>query len=245
MPKIYLLGGLGNNLFQIDHGLRQGGEQNVVFVTTLITKRFYSRIFGWTFHEPNLLDLKLSGEIQLVERSAVFVFFDLFLLFFVKRLKTEIFGVTWDSRELTRINFGYYQDLKDKYPFILTVPTNTKIYDAVIHLRLGDSPTLREDLELQLCELDNARFNCIKVVTNDRKHAELLLREYSFQYEFIGGDVLEDLDIMMSTKLLIAPRSTFSLAAALMSVNLETLIIDEVFWLSKGRPVNYRVKFYG
>ena len=242
--RVYLLGGLGNNLFQIDHGLRQQGEHNVVFVTTLITKRFYSTIFGWTFHEPNLLDLTLNSHIQLVERSPFYVFLDLFFLFFAKSLKTDIFGVTWNSWELTRANFGYYQDLNNKHPFILSVPTKTKIYNAVVHLRLGDSPTLREDLTFQLRKIDDLRLSCVKVVTNDRKHADLLLQGYSFQYEFIGGNVLEDLEIMMSSNILIAPRSTFSLAAALMSTNLKTLFIDKELWISKGRPVDFEVNFY-
>lgn len=245
MRKVYLLGGLGNNLFQLDHGLRQKGEDNVVFVTTLITKRVYSKIFGWTFHEPNLLDLKLNSQIQFVDRNAVYVLLDLVLLFFVKRLKLELFGVSWNSSELTRVNFGYYQDVKDKHPFIVSIRTHTKLYDAVVHLRLGDSPTLKEDLEFQLRELDNLGLSCINVVTNDRKHAKLILQKYSFHYVFVGGNVLDDLEILMSSKLLIAPRSTFSLAAALMSSKLETLVVDEVFWSGKGRPVDYEVKFYG
>ena len=84
-----------------------------------------------------------------------------------------------------------------------------------------------------------------KVVTNDIAEVSALLQKYDFKFEILGGNVLEDLKILMLTKRLIAPQSTFSLVAALMSDNLQELYIDKQFWTSKGRNIpRLNIKYY-
>lgn len=245
--KVYLIGGLGNNLFQIDYGLRQSKGQEVVFLTNIIDEPIYNRVFGWTYHTPDIYNINLNKVINLKKENFLRFLFDLFFLFLARLFKKNIFGVSWNSPEISRSNFGYFQDLEHhrNKTFSLAMQAQGKVYDTVIHFRLGDSPTLNLDVNKQLNLLKKLQLSDFKVVTNDIAEVTALLQNYDFKFEILGGNVLEDLKILMLTKRLIAPQSTFSLVAALMSDNLQELYIDKQFWTSKGRNIpRLNIKYY-
>lgn len=245
--KVYLIGGLGNNLFQVDYGLRQSKGKEVVFLTNLIDNPIYSRVFGWTYHTPDIYNINLNKEISLKKENFLRLIFDLFFLFLARLFKKNIFGVSWNSTEISRSSFGYFQDLEHHrhQRFSLGMQAQGKVYDTVVHFRLGDSPTLNFDVNKQLNLLKELKLSDVKVVTNDIATTSALLQNYDFEFEILGGNVIEDLKILMLSKRLIAPQSTFSLVAALMSNNLQELYIDKQFWSSKGRNMpNLNIKYY-
>lgn len=247
MLKVYLIGGLGNNLFQVDYGLRQSKGQDVVFLTNLIDKPIYSRVFGWTYHSPDIYNINLNEDINLKKESFFRLLFDLFFLVLAKSFKKNIFGVSWNSSEISRSSFGYFQDLEHhgRKQFSSGMQVQGKVYDTVVHFRLGDSPTLDFDVNKQLNLLNELQLSDVKVVTNDIVTTSALLQNYDFEFEILGGSVIEDLKILMLSKRLIAPQSTFSLVAALMSDNLQELYIDKQFWYNKGRnKPNLNIKYY-
>jgi len=241
---VYLFGGLGNNLFQVNHGLTLGAGQ-VFFVTNLIESRFWSQIFRWAFHEPTILKVPFLNDVQFKRISTFLVFAHISNLIISRVLQKPVFGVSWESLIATRVNFGYFQDCpSESWVIKFRSKLRKEHFDHVVHLRLGDSPTLQVDVDAQIKLLNQLKHNMIYVVTNDRASALKLLKKVNTKVAFVGGNVIDDLEIMRCSKTLIIPQSTFSLIAAFSSHSLQTLYVDEKFWKLKGKECNYSVIYY-
>lgn len=241
---VYLLGGLGNNLFQVNHGLLLVNRK-VVFVTNIIESGFWSRIFKWSFHEPTILKIRLQEDIYFKRLNTLVFLAHLLCLKASRVLRNPFLGVSWESVNPTRVNFGYYQDNpSEKWVLKFRSEIQLKRYNCVLHMRLGDSPTLQADLDAQMELLDKLKLELIHVVTNDKRRALKLLKNTSTHFEFLGGTVIDDLEIMRGAKKLIIPQSTFSLIAVFSSQNLETLYVTEKFWKKKGKKGNHEVIYY-
>lgn len=245
--RIYLIGGLGNNLFQVEKSL-SSLDSRVDLVTNLIEDSWYSRLFGWTYHKETVTQLSFRNEISFTRLNTLLVLFHLCLLFFSKRINTSFLGVSWNSKELTRVNFGYWQssNSKSEITFRLRMNTNVEVNQLpVVHARLGDSPTLHSDLRAQLDLMLELNFEKYLVITNDKDSFIEYTRNLDLKFDVYQRTVSEDLFTLLSAKTLIIPRSTFSLCASLMSANLKVLYVDRNYWLSNRRDLgDVLIKYY-
>ena len=239
--QLYLIGGLGNNLFQIDKALGfDPGE--VQIITNLIDDKFYSTLFGWSFHNEAISSGLIDNDIQIKRFPALVVLWHLLLLFFVKKLQRPVLGVSWDSNELTKVNFGYWQSKEkiDNKNVRLKLNSGSKRIKGVTicHFRLGDSPTQNEDYLAQIELIRSLDIGSYIFVTNDKHALQSRLAGSEIHYEIRQGNVLEDLNLLLSAETLIIPRSTFSLIAALTSKNLIKLYVPSDYWEDYQRNLN-------
>lgn len=244
--RVYLIGGLGNNLFQLDKAL---DVENTTLITNLIEDSWYSKLFGWTFHSEAISSIEFQNNVCFKRLPTIQVLTHLILLFFALKLERPVRGVSWEAQRLTRINFGYWQKKHLRnHPVRIRIktPLLVDVKHPVIHVRLGDSPTIQEDLESQLVLISKNVFDKVIFVTNDKSNLSRLLHEETeINYEIMQNSVLQDLYVMLSAETLVIPRSTFSLLAAALSKNLSKLYVAEDFWNEKGFNLpNVDIKYY-
>lgn len=218
MKKIYLIGGFGNNLFQVQKGLSY--NEDVVFVVNIIKSKYLHKLLGWTFHEPTILNTMFVDNVVFVELPWIRVLFDLLFLFFSRILNIPVFGVSWEREELTNTNFGYFQQ-KINYDKLVEIECCLENVDRalievpLVHIRLGDSPTLRQDINKQINLLRTLGFRHYHIITNRPQEVVEYFINEPFSFEVVGGQVILDFCLMRNAKILIIPQSTFSLFSAL------------------------------
>lgn len=83
-------------------------------------------------------------------------------------------GVSWEQVELTQTNFGYFQRNINYHRFV-EIECSHYIYDRflieipLVHIRMGDSPTLRRDLNKQINLLNTLGYKHYNIITNRPK----------------------------------------------------------------------------
>ncbi len=228
------MGGLGNNLYQINHGLSQCSVEECEFITNLVEYKLYSKLFGWTYHGSGIDRAIFPEQIQFKRENTLIVIRDLFLLFLSTKLKITT-DVYWESPLLMKINFGYFQYPWVKRALNLNININNlNIASPVIHMRLGDSPTLISDVEAQLRLIKSLNYKQYLIVTNDKFQAKKYLKEIESEseskFEFLTSSTYLDFFILSNAKILVCPSSTFSLMAAFFSLKLEEIYVPQEFW---------------
>jgi hypothetical protein len=237
LKRIYLIGGLGNNLFQIQKGLESAEE--ICFVTNLIKSQFFSRLIGWTFHSPEVLNLNFESSLRFKQISWFICALDLFAFLLAKRFKSSLFGVSWEAQVLTRCNFGYFQKIEKSLP---TVKINWEYHEnedhnvPLVHVRLGDSPTLEDDLFRQLRLISVLDYSEVRVVTNQPEKLLQITNSLKTKFIIVGGEVLRDYYLLSRAKTVIIPQSTYSLFAILSNKEVETVYLrsDSLKMLNKN-----------
>lgn len=245
-PKtyVYLLGGLGNNLFQINYGLSLL-DRNVIFVSNIIKSKSWSWLFNWSCHEDSVLQIPFLNEVNIEQISHLKVLIHLIGLKVSKSVGTPFLGVSWESIHGDRVNFGYFQStFHQEWIVKLRTSVSLENYEHVMHMRLGDSPTLQVDVDAQIKLLRALGLKKIYVVTNDPNSASSILKELYIDFELLRGGVKDNLDALTRAKILIVPQSTFSLTAVFLSDSLETLYVNDRFWSLKGKNIRCNVVYY-
>ncbi len=230
--RLYLMGGIGNILFQIDHGTRNSSDnQRIVFVTNLIESKFYSRIFGWTYHNNALKNYTFTSPL-IFERVSFFqLILDLFKLWLFKKKIFLNSGVSWESFRLTKINFGYFQYERDLAKRNLVISNDfVEIDIPVVHLRLGDSPTLNQDKISQIKLMRSLTYKKYLVITNDANKAKEFFSEENYEVLIQSNSQQIDFFILANCKIIIIPQSTFSWMAAYENTNLEKIYVHQKLW---------------
>ncbi len=226
------MGGLGNNLFQIEHALKvKNKSDEIIFVTNLIEIKLYSFFFGWTFHENSLNKFIFPNDVKFVKINNLLVIKDLILLFLHRKLNKLDFNIQWEGNELKKVNFGYFQYNRDKPSFKLKNKFNfIEIEKPIVHLRLGDSPTLYKDFNKQINLIKSLNYTEYIILTNDTVNAIELLKNENINCEIIS--ISSDLDffLMLHSKILICPQSTFSWMAGYFNEKLEKIYIPVNLW---------------
>ncbi len=228
---IYLIGGFGNNLFQICLGehLKNNGY-NISYCDYFRRKNIFTRKMGWSVHEDPFLDVILDGEIS-SRRPNYLEVFQIFVIFLLSR--SGLFSLRnfkWRDRKLKlfkRILIGYWQEgehlnevtfsaVKSKLEYFFSQSTkeNETAFsesEIVVHYRGGDFPPewrLSEDYyRLALGCLDLKPV----IITNDMDASKNLFPDYS---RIIKGDVAQDFRRLYYAKNLVMSNSTFCYWAA-------------------------------
>jgi hypothetical protein len=233
--NIWLMGGLGNVLFQVNYGrfLRaQGLEVN--FIDNLVRDNIFTRLLGWTIHAPDYrkLDEKfhtfgflyaglaiLSAKMNVCQFSS----FTSDTFAFPANLSKNVFCYFQSQTNLReagiRINRGEL------------VPSNSKVSsqnDLVIHRRYTDTGWPQPDLTPIIPIIKTHK---IIVCSESKEDACKELSQYDLDYENSTalssfGDFIKLIDC----KVLVCSNSTFCLWAALLgdhqSVYMPKLLID-------------------
>jgi len=233
---IYLIGGIGNVLFQINFGyyLQKLGF-TVYYDITLLKPNSISKILKWSDH--GTLDLMkkigLDSNIQLVTSSKI----NLSFLYLSKFLKKRFFnyrymGISTDKKDIEDIKYflGYFhtnieisnklidelQELIQKYLKNNSELTNQlKIvkHSRILHYRGGDY--LKDDFR----SISDSFYSYIfkknipdYIITNDIQNAVNHLNQFSKQEIKVinTNNALEDFILMVYANQLIISNSTFS-----------------------------------
>ena len=228
MKKIYLIGGFGNNLFQVQKGLMS--NEDIVYVVNIIKSKNLHKIIGWTYHEPTILSTTFIDDIAFVELPWIRVLFDFLFLSLSRIFNISIFGVSWEQEELTNTNFGYFQQKMNYNRWVeieccLDNHDQDLIETPLVHVRMGDSPTLRQDLNKQINLMKKLGFNHYNIITNRPDEVVENFTGQPFSIDVVGGQVIDDFCLMRNAEILIIPQSTFSLFSALSNQNARSIYI--------------------
>ena len=245
MTFIWLMGGFGNNLFQIlsYNILKVNSNHELMFVQTLTKKNFFTKTLSWSIHE-NLYG-SVIPEDKLMDFGVLKTTYILILAGLSKRRKRNVLGVNFftnnglEGRHL----FGYYQDktflhshashiniLGEQLRMSLMLPEN---YDIVVHYRKGDSEWAQK--------FTSYYFSVRKKLLEEIKKVVIITDSPNEALDFFTGlrnieinrstsDIL-DFSILLSAKKLYCAPSTFSWWAAHSTSN-ETKVIAPSFFES-------------
>ena len=234
MYKIFLLGGVGNNLFQITRALTLMESGKDVRLLK-ISKKFvpiYKLICKHKIHGDWLKLEKFTSELNLEIKETSFIdIFRLALIFFHKKLGfTHRFDMSLDkisnekllfSRSL--IDVGYFQS-KRHVSVASIIKTSTilknilnidsiRMEKFVLHLRGGDFSiaTRISDTDLRKAALESIDQRLdFEIVTDDPKYAEHCTDNLNIKAKIISNDPYNDFLSMCSANNLYLSNSTFS-----------------------------------
>ncbi len=203
----YLIGGLGNNLFQINH-------DNEAYYSHFFLLRPIRKILNWTQHENILNPNKIN-----IFREIISLFILALDIILTKILKISLF-TEFDLRNIkhkpkitTLVIIGYFQSMNIKCVSSIFNLLPLKIKDnqsTLIHVRGGDS--LKDELnygqlsESYYSELLNEQFF---VITDDELYAEKIFCKHE-QKEIRTFNLTESINSAINAKVFWSGRSTLS-----------------------------------
>lgn len=250
--KIYLMGGLGNNIFQVLATL--DSRNKPVYSSFLQRSNFITRFLGWTIHE-NVIEQLFDLELVQPRGSFLSEALDVLLLASSKILGCEVLSRNYmnSTPYLKQIIYstklgGYMHPVSlEQFNFLSTKRNFFKAsIDSVeqigVHVRRGD---LGDNAALGLLESETFN-NVVKkeasyseypivVYTNDKSWCE---RNLTFDYEFSQclpgfNPVVSDFIGLASSATLICSNSTFSYTAAMLGCN-ERVLVPSPFFKSES-----------
>ena len=252
---IYLIGGFGNNLFQINKGfdLSQKGY-NVKYNDYFVKDNFFSRLLGWSVHK-NDFSQELFSRINIDSSFRIIDLFYLIYFFILKKLfNINIQSFDWEPD--TRVQVGYWQDsFVINKSFLNLFKSSYFNYDGsvpklccsqwflefkdylVLHARLGD---FSESIQLPYqyyadCILESNIKN-VMVVTDTPQFISYLttyLCEIGWKGSVIncpGNSVYEDFMYLANSSHLVMSNSTFCYWAS------QVLPVPVVYFPTYRRP---------
>lgn len=251
--KIYLMGGLGNVLFQINyaHNLKDHGFDVVLNVYLLRENFITKNVLGWSSHDTlsSLHALDLISSFKVEERPSIYFIFGFLSKFFRNRIfNCQYFGLISPDFKILKAThlFGYFHiknpinsrfvtmvkraiEKKLHHPDLRRAKENLmKIGNSwVIHIRGGDYK-LDQNFTLDINYYIEATNNKTDfyIVTNDRKYSKEVMSNLNLKFHFVSSsNALEDFIILVMSDKKILANSTFSWWAAEFG-NSDSLVIQ-------------------
>jgi hypothetical protein len=250
--KIYLMGGLGNNIFQVLATLDD--EHQVEYNSFLQLRNAITRLLGWTIHEnviEQLFDLKvIKPRGFLISEGLDIILLSCSKILGCKVLSRNYMIRTPSAKEIINsttlggymhpVSLEQFNLLSNKRHFLKV--SLERVNQIGVHIRRGD---LGDNTALGL--LDSETFNKVvkkeisysgyKVVvyTNDKGWCQ---RNLTFDYEFSQSlpglnPVVSDFIGLASSATLICSNSTFSYTAAMLGCN-ERVLVPSPFFKSEN-----------
>lgn len=239
---VYLMGGLGNVLFQINyaHNLKDRGFDVALNVYLLRENFITKKLLGWSIHDTHssLMALDLISSFELEDKISIFFFFGLLSKYVRKRIfNCQFFGlISPDCKKLKVTHlFGYFHiknpinsgfiaiakraiEKRLDHPDSKCVKENLRQIGSswVIHIRGGDYK-LDQNFSLNSDYYIKAinDENNFYVVTNDQEFSKKALSELNLKFNFVASNsALDDFIIITLSRKKIISNSTFSWWAA-------------------------------
>lgn len=225
VKEIWLIGGLGNVLFQFLIGeifVKRG--YCVKYVDNLCSENFFTTfLLKWKIHDPEYL--KFVGNRKIERVSSYTVFSRCFFFGLSKVFRIPVKNHSWDNYlSFSDFNLGYFQNnvvLTENYELVNNLAKEwtsclpkVNVLRNVIHFRGRDTLFMENNIKFLL--------NAIKVypdlvVITD--HVELVKR-LAPNNEIFSLSVIEDFSLLVSADgFLFISDSTFSLWAAILNQN--------------------------
>jgi hypothetical protein len=234
--KINLMGGLGNNFFQLNYAYNLKDQGYKVLINTFLLERnFITKLLKWSIHNSlnDLHNLNLLNGFLVKNNFSFSIFFALLSKLFDKK----IFGVKFsrhnvpDSLCSIKELFGYFQlnnPVNIKFLKNIKKGLNSYIYNncnilsnidlllPVIHIRGGDYLSIdKGNFSYNYPFGLLSKFKKFNVVTNDIDYAKELLSDFKSNYVLItNSTVLCDFYLLYISNEKILANSTFSWWAA-------------------------------
>lgn len=225
---IWLMGGIGNVLFQVNYGMHlQARGYEIRFIVNLTQKNWVTKLLGWTIH-PQIYDELISANFVQYNWTPLI---QVKLRFFSTKSKFYVHGHL--PKEPALHSFGYFQDKKLLQNVLvrLKVPPLTEIQNnPVIHLRLTDSnyaASNKKNVQILQKLMPRCHFT---IVTDSPNEAKQFASDFGLKGSIRHGDAISDFTFLQSAKILILADSTFSWwAAALSDVLTEVWIPNRLY----------------
>ena len=237
--NVWLMGGLGNQLFQINYGYRLRGLGHEVHFVDTLTKHslLTKKILSWTIH-PYVLDKIIPVECRTLNAFPVLFAKGNILNQWSNYMGCELSGT------LPRHIFGYFQcrELHDSVYFekdissLLWLDSSDRT-DIAAHLRFGDAPNLEQNIKYYISALKKVSDCEVCICTDDKDFAKPFLDENSFNnYYFSEGDLIDDFRVLANASVVIAAPSTFSFWAIKLSAHVKEFYIPKELYAELGAP---------
>jgi len=247
---IWLMGGLGNQLFQVQFGfwLQQNFNRKIEYNLALTQKNYVTTLMGWSIHEFVLQDiLDLDNNLFSCWLNPVTIFCSKTVL-----CKNHAFfqGLDDVSASNCRNLFGYYQNKRLSEEmfgscFMKLREDPSVRFDLAMHLRGGDIKNSKAAIEYYDHALDACGSSVIHVVTDSKELLRLMVRNHS-RHKFVdvsAGTLSDFKTLASSTKVIVAP-STFSWWAARLGLAKDFILpkgIHERLGNPKVGPYSYKI----
>lgn len=248
---VYLFGGLGNCLFQLNYASNLCASGLYVYINTdLISSHHIIRLLGWTDHH-SLRDLSVLGALlpfKIKNKNYITTCRRLLSSYLVAKIRRKQFPCLSVSTEAHSLSsFGYYQ--LDNHPnpsflahlrfslsqYVAHKSRLRNIIDcinsldaaAVVHVRGGDFLNQRSIPILPVAYYANALQGLKKafIVTNDITYANLLFEKIKIDYTIIPPQSpVSDFALLQSSRYKVIANSTFSWWASELSCEGSTII---------------------
>lgn len=230
---VFLMGGLGNQISQLNLGENLKNKTTKVrYSSLLIEKNLITKILGWKIH-----DFTLCSLFRVENINTKFSIDTLYLCIgYLSRLfSCKVAGVLFEKKNINSfvqikdVNsfIGYWQSPLlmtkigiEKIKEIQNFKINEKPDSQIMHIRGGDfKETDRisyKYLEKSISYIDQQKK--LSVITNDIDFAKTLLNKSGIKsYQFVMGSVSEDFISLTESSLIICSNSTFSIWGSLLS----------------------------
>lgn len=240
--KIWLMGGLGNQLFQVNFGIWLQGryQTKVSFNKYLVQNNSVTKTLGWTIHDyflDELVDLEVDflceGRLAPILLSKIRAF----------NGYSYYSGVSDWRGKMSSNHFGYFQDrsfLEKTYgniqlrPGLLDASGNN---DTIMHLRGTDMNDREQAMSYYSNVLDELEASEVNVVTTCQETLSYLRRKFMAKHDLIdvGSSGRGDFLACCSATTFIAAPSTFSWWAARLG-RAKKIIIPRKMHADLGSP---------
>ena len=236
--KIWLMGGIGNNLFQIFLGyILEKKNYRIHYVSNLTKKNWVTKFLGWTIHD-NTYRFFLKND-QIIESSNLLVLlgmiskktgFNIFNVKYVKVINTSGF-------EKANNFFGYFQDKlflkKHEEEFhdfcssihrIILSNNPLQAGKTVVHFRGGDSLWAKENLGYYLAIKKRIKYlDMVEIISDDLDAAKIFFgKSKNYKFSQSTSPLTDFQTIVLASNIYCAP-STFSWWAAHCALNAKVI----------------------
>lgn len=241
---VWLMGGLGNVLFQLFAAkVIQRNGSNVKICDSLLSKNLFTNFKSWTIHQKcynQLLSVETFNKNYVIS----------ILGYISKCTGYKVFGAYFvKDDDLSAVEspnvFGYFQSKKiieDNNDLLISfldeirINVNDSHTDVVFHYRYGDSDWARkyEQFYIHAKELVRSYSGKIKVIT-DSEDAAIRFFDDIHDLEIVSSsDVIKDFGLIASGKIIICAPSTYSWWAAHVSKSATEIVMPKFLFDNLG-----------
>lgn len=239
--NIHLMGGLGNQLFQINFGYYLIKKYNfkINFNSYLCEKNYFTNyLLRWKIHNFNCVNI--FDNFYPYSKDNIIPA----LASRIKNKKYSYFSKYKWPDSFYRNYFGYFQSKKNLYKIwfkneliIRKDLFNTRLDPNVItvHIRLTDSETINENINYYNKILDKYKNQNLRVITDDTQTTKVLLNKHGINnIKLTSNTALEDFTVLLNSEIIAIAPSTFSWWGAMLSDSIKKVIISKQLYDKLG-----------
>ena len=230
---VWLMGGLGNQLFQINTGkfLANKGYK-IKYTTNLIEKNFFTQsILGWNIHDNLIQNIICNLDLcnyannipPILAKSKIFPKFSYY------------YSSVVNFNNLPSHIFGYFQDISFNQNLwfgddIIYPPHNFHAKsERVIHLRFTDANNFNENIKFYKSVINEIKTQDFIVCTDDINYSKKFLDDQNVKnFRISTGSPLDDFYLLSNAKELVIAPSSFSWWAGKLNKSLDK------YWISSS-----------